>query len=85
MVELLFIGICFRVGFADAFGHYLGIAAFVTCVFAIFALHASRVLEQLTAKGATNDAVKLLSDEFMAILLGNLFLALSNGSFSIET
>ena len=85
MVELLLVGVRLSIRLADAFGHHFRIAALVTCVFAIFALHACRILHKLTTKGATHDTVKLLGDEFMAILLSNFLFALSNGAFTIET
>ena len=83
MVELLFVWIRLCVRFANAFSHDLGVATLVACVFAVLALHTGRILEKLATQGAAHDGIKLLSDEFVAILLRDLFLALSHCTFTI--
>lgn len=67
MIDLLLIWICLRVRLAYTLCDDFGVAFSVTCVFAVCALHASRVLEELSAEGATHDVIELLEDELMAI------------------
>lgn len=85
VVDLLFVGISFVVGFADTLGHYLWIAFCVTGIFAIRALHTSRVLEQVTAKSASHNVVELLLDELVALPLMYLLFLLTNSTLSVET
>lgn len=54
-------------------------------IFAIRALHASSVFEELAAECTAHDVVKLLLHEFVPILLDDLFFALTNGSLSSKT
>ena len=49
MIELFFIGICFRVGLADALCDNLAKAFLMTRILAIFTLHTCRVFEKITA------------------------------------
>ena len=41
VVELFFVRVCFRVGFADAFGNHFVETRLMTSIFAILALHSS--------------------------------------------
>ena len=84
VIELLLIWICFRIGLADTFCDDFGIAAFMTEVLAVFTLHAGCVLEELSAKSTAHDAVKLLVDELVAVLLLNLLLPLADSAFAPE-
>ncbi len=85
MVELLFIGIGFGIRFADTFGDNFSVALLVTRVFAVLALHTRRVFKKIPAQGAPHDVVELLKDKFVAVKLMNIFLALPDGSFTIES
>ncbi len=85
VVESFFVRICFCVGFADALGDDLMIAFLMACVLAIRTLHASRVLEEISAQGASHDIVELLLNELVSILLVHFFLSLANGTLAIET
>lgn len=67
MVKLLLIRVGLRVRGTDTFGDDLGITFLVTSVFAVLALHTSRVLQKISAKGASHDIVELLKNKFMAI------------------
>lgn len=51
-------------------------------IFAIRALHACRILEEVTAKRATHDIVELLLHKLMPIHFVHFFLACTNGTFS---
>ena len=44
MIEFLFIRVGFRIGFADTFRDNFGVALFMARIFAILALHTSRIL-----------------------------------------
>lgn len=46
VIDLLFIRVCFRVGLADTLCDDFGVAFPVTCVFAVGALHPSRVFQE---------------------------------------
>ena len=52
-------------------------------IFAVFALHTSRVFEKVATESATHDVVELLYDEFVAIEFVDLFFALSHGAFAV--
>jgi hypothetical protein len=49
MVDLLLVWICFCVRLADTLCNDTGIAFCVTSVLAVFALHSSRILEEIPA------------------------------------
>ena len=85
MIELLFIRVGFRIRFADTLCDYLGVAFFVARIFAILALHTSRVFEKLSAKSTAHDIVELLKHKFMAVKLMNFFFALTDSAFTIKT
>ena len=67
MVDLLLIRIRFSIRLADTFGHDLWIALLMASILAIFTLHASGILEKISAQSTTHDVVELLYDEFVAI------------------
>ena len=85
MIDFLLIRISLGVGFANTFCNNTGIAFGVTSVFAVFALHTSRVFEKFATQSATHDVVKLLRDEFVTVHLMDSFFSLTNGTFSVET
>lgn len=67
VVQFLLVGICFRIRFADALCDDLWVALFMTCVFTILALHAGRILQEVSAKSTTHDIIKLLQNELMPV------------------
>ena len=81
MVELDLIRITIGIGFADTLGDHARIAVGVTCVLAVFALHARAVFEKLTAVCATHDVEELLGNESVTISFLNILLLLTNGAF----
>ena len=85
MIELLLVrvGLCIR--FTDTFRDDLGVAFFMARVLAILALHAGGILQKFSTKGTTHDIVELLEHKFVAIKLMNLFFALADGTFTVET
>ena len=83
MIELLLIGVGFRIRFADTFGDDLGVAFFVARIFAILALHTGGVFQKFSAKSTTHDIVELLEHKFMAVKFMDLFFALADGAFTI--
>lgn len=85
VVDLFFVGVRLVVGFADTLGDDLGIAFPVAGVFAVRALHASSILEEVAAKSTSHDIVKLLRDELVALFLVNLLLSLTDCTLTIET
>lgn len=84
VVDLLLVRIRFRVGLADTLRNHTGIALCVAGIFAIFALHTGRVLEEIAAQSTPHDVVELLLHKLVAVHLMNLFLALANGALSVE-
>lgn len=57
----------------------------MTHVFAVFALHANSVEEELATIRAENDGVKLLLNKFVTILLVDFFFPLAHSSLSAKT
>lgn len=53
-------------------------------IFAVFALHPSRVFEKVATESTSHDVVELLYDEFVTIQLVDLFFALSYGTFAVQ-
>lgn len=84
VIEFLFVWIRLGIRFANTFGNHLWIALLMASVFAIFALHASRVFQEVAAKGAAHDVVELLKHEFVSVKLVDLLLALADGSFTVQ-
>lgn len=85
MIELGFIRIGFSIGLGDTFGNDFRIALLMAGVFAVRALHASSILEEFATECTTHDVVELLLHELVAILLDNVFLALANSTFAVQT
>lgn len=85
MVDFLLVGVRFIVGLADTLGNDLRITLLVASVFAVCALHAGRIFEEIAAERTAHDVVELLSDEFVTLFLVDLFLALTNGTLTVET
>lgn len=85
MIELLLvrIGLCIR--FTDTFRDDLRVTFFVARVLAILALHAGGILQELSTKGTTHDVVELLKHKFVAVKFMDLFFALADRTFTIET
>jgi hypothetical protein len=67
VVQLLLVGICFRIRFADALCDNLWVALFMTCVFTILALHAGRILQKVSAESTTHNIIELLQNELMPV------------------
>lgn len=85
VIDLLLVRIRLCVGFADTLRDNTAVALSVTSVLAVLALHTCRILEKIAAECTTHDVVELLRNELVAIHLVNLFLPLSNGTFSVQT
>lgn len=85
MIDFFFVRVGFVVRLANTFGDDLGITFLMTCVLAIGTLHSSGVFEKVSAKCTAHDIVELLLDEFVPLLLMNLFLLLSESALAIET
>lgn len=85
MVDLLLVGVCFVIRFADTFGDHLGIALAMAGIFAVGTLHPGSVLQKVTAKSTAHNIVELLRDELVSLLFVNIFLLLPNGTLAIET
>lgn len=85
MIELLLIGIGFRIRLADTFCDDLGVAFLMTGIFAILALHTGRIFEEFSAKCTTHDIVELLEHKFMAVKFIDFFFALADGAFTVKT
>lgn len=67
MVKLLLIRVGLCVRGTNTFGDDLGVAFLMTSVFAVLALHTSRILQKISAKSASHDIVELLKNKFVAI------------------
>ena len=85
MIQFLLLGICLGVGLADTFGHDLGVAFLMTGILAIRTLHASGVLQEIPAEGASHDVIELLGDELVSVHLMYLFLSLTNSALAVES
>lgn len=85
VIDFLLVRVGFVVGLANTFGDDLGVTFFMAGVFAVRTLHAGSVFEEVSAKSTTHDVVELLCDEFVTLLLVDLFLLLTNGTLAIET
>jgi phosphatidylglycerophosphatase A len=85
VVDLALVRIGLVIRLRNALGNDFPVAAFVASKLAVGALHASRILEQLSTQSAAHDVVELLLDEFVAILLVDFFLSLTNGSLAAES
>ena len=84
MIKLLFFGVCLCVRLAYALGDDTSITLLMTGVFAIFTLHARRVLEEVSTLCAAHDVIELLLNEFVAVHLVDLLFTLPNGTFTVQ-
>jgi len=57
----------------------------MTGIFAIRALHPTRIFEKISTKCAPHDVVKLLLHKFVAVLFMDFFFPLSNGALPAKT
>lgn len=85
VINLRLIGIRLSIGLRDTLRDNLRVALLVARKFAIGTLHTSRVLEEVAAKRASHDVVKLLLDKLVAILLMNFVFLLTNGTLSTKS
>ena len=84
MIELLFIRIRFCIGFTDALCNDFGVTILVACILAVLTLHAGGVFHKVATQCTAHDTVELLKNKLMPILFLHLFLALSDGTFTIK-
>lgn len=85
VIDLLFVRISFSITLTDTFGDNARVAFSVASVLAVLALHACRILEEVSAKGAAHDVVELVLDKLVSVHLVNLLLALTNSTHTTET
>ena len=85
VIDLLLVRVGLGVALTNALGDDAGITFGVARVLAVLALHASGILEELPAEGATHDVVELALDELVSVHLVHFLLALSNGASSVKT
>jgi hypothetical protein len=85
VVDLLLVRVGFGIRFANALRNHTLVALGVACVFAVFALHAGRVLEEITAERAAHDVVELLLDKLVPVHLVHFFFALTHGTLTTKT
>lgn len=85
MVDLFLVRIGFGVALTDALGNDALVALGVASVFAVLALHAGRVFEEIAAESTAHDVVELMLDKLVAVHLVDFLLALADGALSTET
>lgn len=85
VVDLLFIRIGLIVCLANTLGHNFRVALSVTGILAVRALHTRCIFEEITTKSAPHNVVELLGNEFVALLLMDLFFLLTDSSLTVET
>lgn len=54
-------------------------------VLAVGTLHASRILQKISAKRTTHNVIKLLCNELMSLLFVDFFFSLTDGPLTVET
>jgi len=84
VIELRLVGIGLCIGLRDALGNDFSVALLVTSILAIRALHACRVPQKPTAQSTAHDAVELLLNEFVTVLLVDVLFPLTNGALSTK-
>lgn len=84
MIDLLFVRIRFVIRLADAFRDDLRVALGVAGIFAVLALHAGRVFEQVSTECTSHNVVELLLDKFVTLLFVDFFLLLPNRALSVQ-
>ena len=77
MIELFLVRIRLSIGLADAFCDDFGKTLLMAGIFAVLTLHARRIFQEISTQGTSHNAVKLLGDELMPILLLYFLLTLS--------
>jgi hypothetical protein len=85
VIDFLLVRVCLVVGFADTLRDDLRVALSVASVFAVGALHASRIFQEIAAKSTTHDVVELLRNELVTLLFVDFFLSLSDCTLTVET
>lgn len=85
MIDFLLVWIGFVVRFANTFGDDFRVTFLVTRVLAICTLHACSILQEIPTESAAHNVIELLCNEFMSLLLVDLFLLLTNSTLPIET
>lgn len=85
MIDLLLVWVRLVIRFADTLGDDFGIALAMASIFAVGTLHSRSIFQKITAKSTPHDIVELLRDEFVALLLVNLLLLLSDSTLTIKT
>lgn len=85
MIELLLIGIGFRIRLADTFCDDFGVAFLMARILAILALHTGGIFEKFSAKSTTHNVVELLEHKLMAVKFIDFFFALADGAFTVKT
>jgi len=85
VIDLLLVWISLCVRLADTLRNHACIALRVASIFAVFALHTSRVLQEIAAQCTTHNIVELLLDKFVAVHLVDLLLALTDGTLSVKS
>lgn len=82
VIDRLLVRVGFCIGLANTFSNHFGKTVLVTSIFAVLALHTRGILEEFSTERASHDAVELLREELVAVLLHDLLFALPNGTFS---
>lgn len=85
VIDFLLVRVCLVIRFADTLRDDFRVALPVASVFAVGALHASSVLQEIAAKGTTHDIVELLRDELVTLLFVDFLLSLSDCTLTVET
>lgn len=85
VVKFFFVWIYLIASTRNTLGNNIGIALFVTCIFAIHALITPSVLEKIATVSAFHDIVELVLNKLVAMHFVDLFLLLSDCTLSSET
>jgi hypothetical protein len=85
VIDFLLVGVCLVVRFADTLRDDFRVALSVASVFAVGALHASSILQEVAAKSTTHDIVELLCDELVTLLFVDFLLSLPDCTLTVET
>ena len=84
VVDLLLVGVGLGVGLGNTLGDDARVALGMAEVLAILALHAGRVLEEISAEGTAHYVVELPLHKLVTVHLVDLFLALADGALAAE-
>lgn len=85
MIDLCFVWVRFSVRLGDTLRDNFLVAVLVAGELAVGALHTSRIFEEFSAKRTAHDAVELLLDELVSILLVHFFFSLANCTLTAES